>query len=62
MLRTVIRRRSTRSNTGCHNASVQEANVYDQLLYTILQVVCTDSYTYITVVPIKKLGRFGKMV
>ena len=56
MLSTVIRRRFTRSNTGCHNASVQEANVYDQLLY----IVCTDSevlHTYITVVPMKALRR-----
>ena len=44
---------STRSNTGCHNASVQKANVYDQLLY----IVCTDSEVLHTVVPMKALRR-----
>lgn len=59
MLSTVIRRRSTCSNTGCLNASVHQheaATFYDQLLIKILQVVCTEVlHTYINVVPMKTI-------
>ena len=64
MLSTVIRRKSTCSNTGCLNASVHQhetTNFYDQSLIKILQVVCNEvPHTYITVVPMKTIEEAWK--